>query len=121
MAGIAMNPPQLIDRALGYSDRLRHLQPGQREWSALAQAAIADTLSAIAIVMAEADRQIPTGMPEGWTIDTHQSQVRNRLWAYTLAGPDGARHDSRFQYASPGTALGAGIDKARKLAGQEGG
>lgn len=120
MADVTMTVPQLISRAQQHLDRLRHLQPTQREFTGLAQAAIADTLTAIAITLNGGDSPAIPGLPGGWRLASHQSPVGSRLWAFGLTGPDGNAHDSKFMYGTPGAAVAAGIDRARKLAGEDG-
>lgn len=115
---IAMTPAQLIDRALESADRLRHYQPSQREYSSLAQAAIADVLTALAITITGQDKPVIPGLPAGWHIEATQSMTGSRFWAYELTSPGGHRHTSPFQWKRPEGAMAAGIGYARELDGQ---
>jgi hypothetical protein len=117
---ITLTPAQLIERGLENLDRLRHLHPHQREYSGVAQAAIADMLAALAITITGQDRPAIPGLPDGWKIEPVQSMTGSRLWAYELASPEGRQYRSSFQWKRPESVLAAGVRRARELTGEDG-
>lgn len=88
--------------------------PSTQAYQGLTLSAIANTLTAIALMWFAQDQApaIP-GLPEGYRLDTHQDPDGDRKWGYVLTAPDGHAVTSRHLWGSSEGALSAGIQAAR--------
>lgn len=98
-------------------DRLRRLRnadinPSTQMYAALAQEAIANTLTAIAMILDGQESPAVPGLPKGYDIQTQQAPEGQHKWRYVVTGPLFA-HASRYRWDTSEGALSAGITHAR--------
>lgn len=102
-----------IARAEEDLDRSRQHREGAPAYAALVQSAIANALTAVALLLLGQEKPPIPGLPKGYELDTDQDPDGERKWAYTLTCPGGRAVTSRHLWGAYEGALGAGIRAAQ--------